>query len=440
MRILVTGAYGFIGSHIVTGLRAAGHEVVGCGRDTGLGLRLHPDIEWIACDFNRDTAPEVWRSRIAGIDAVINCAGILQGSRRYRMEAIHRDTPAALFQACAEQGPRRVIQISALGAGLEAGTAFAATKQAADEILMGLDLDWVVLRPSMIHSRGCYGGTALMRGLAALPILTPLPGRGGQRFQPIHMSDLVRAVVRLVEPDAPSRVLLNAVGPEVMTLRQMIAGIRRWLGLPPTRYLPAPMPLVRLLARAGDALYWLGVRGALCTTTLRQMAAVNTADPAPFAEAVGFMPRRFAEAMATEPAELQDRWHARLFFLRPLLSATLAMFWVGYGVAGVLMAEQMLALLDPPPIGVDRLISLVPMWLGLGATIMLATLLLLRQARTGTGLLLLIMAVAYVSGQTGYTAFIAETGGPRLSQFWLLVPNLPLIAATLVMLAIEDDR
>ncbi|MEE8444305.1 MAG: hypothetical protein V3S44_03090, partial [Alphaproteobacteria bacterium] len=250
----------------------------------------------------------------------------------------------------------------------------------------------------------------------------------------------VRAVMRLVEPEAPSRVLLNAVGPEVMTLREMIAGIRNWLGLAPTRYLPAPMPLMRLLARAGDVLHWLGVRGALRTTTLRQMEAVNTADPAPFAEAVGFMPRRFAEAMAAEPAELQDRWHARLYFLRPLLGATLAFFWVGYGVAGVLMAEQMLALQTPLLEGAERLDALAPMWLGLVATIMLATLLLLRQARTATGLLLLVMAVAYVGGQTGFVALFPRIGGEQLSQFWLLVPNLPLIAATLVMLAIEDDR
>ena len=104
------------------------------------------------------------------------------------------------------------------------------------------------------------------------------------------------------------------------------------------------------------------------------------------------------------------------------------------------MAEQMLALLSPPPIGADRLMSMAPMWLGLAATIMLATLLLLRQARAGTGLLLLILAIAYVSGQTGYMAVFARIGGEQVSQFWLLVPNLPLIAATLVVLAIEDDR
>jgi len=57
MKILVTGAYGFIGSHIVAGLVAAGHRVVGCGRDIALGRRLIPHIDWIACDLNRDTDP-----------------------------------------------------------------------------------------------------------------------------------------------------------------------------------------------------------------------------------------------------------------------------------------------------------------------------------------------------------------------------------------------
>ena len=53
MRCLVTGAYGFIGSAVVAALRREGVAVVGAGRDLELARRIHPDIEWIECDFNK---------------------------------------------------------------------------------------------------------------------------------------------------------------------------------------------------------------------------------------------------------------------------------------------------------------------------------------------------------------------------------------------------
>ena len=73
MRILVTGAAGFIGRHIVAALRAAGHRVVCATRDTERTRRLFPDQESIACDFNRDVTIDAWLPRLAGIDAVVNC-------------------------------------------------------------------------------------------------------------------------------------------------------------------------------------------------------------------------------------------------------------------------------------------------------------------------------------------------------------------------------
>jgi nucleoside-diphosphate-sugar epimerase len=54
MKCLVTGAYGFIGRDVVAALQSEGVSVVGAGRDLALGRRILPDIEWIACDFNRD--------------------------------------------------------------------------------------------------------------------------------------------------------------------------------------------------------------------------------------------------------------------------------------------------------------------------------------------------------------------------------------------------
>jgi len=101
LRILVIGLYGFIGSHIVTALTAAGHEVVCAARRPD---RRFEHLPFVACDLARDTHVEDWLSRLAGIDAVVNAAGILRETRGQTFAAVHRNSPRALFVACARRG------------------------------------------------------------------------------------------------------------------------------------------------------------------------------------------------------------------------------------------------------------------------------------------------------------------------------------------------
>ncbi|MDH3918400.1 MAG: NAD(P)H-binding protein, partial [Rhodospirillales bacterium] len=184
MRILVTGACGFIGGHITSALIAAGHRVVCCVRDPARARRMFPGQVALACDFNRDTEAACWRPRLEDVDAVINCAGILQSRPGQSIAAIHGKAPKALFDACLAAGVRRVIQISALGAEPQAGTAYALSKHEADLHLLSLPLDGTVVQPSLAYTpAGSYGGTSLFRALAALPWLVPVVGRGDQSFQ-----------------------------------------------------------------------------------------------------------------------------------------------------------------------------------------------------------------------------------------------------------------
>lgn len=434
MKILVTGAYGFIGSHIVAGLVTAGHEVVGCGRDIALGRRLIPHIRWTECDLNRDAAPADWAGRLDGVEAVINCAGILQSSAADDIYAIHRRGPVALFEACRAAGVGRVIQLSALGIEPGTETAYADSKRAADEALMAMDLDWIVLRPSLVYASNCYGGTALFRGLATLPFAIPVPGGGHQRFQPIHMDDLVRAVLRLLEPDAPSRILLEPVGPEPMTLRDILSGLRQWLGFAPAPVVAVPMGIVRLAAKLGDLAHWIGMRGSMRSTALSQMSRDNVADMAPFAEAVGFTPRRFADALAAEPAGPQDRWHARLVFLRPLLRFTLGLFWICSGLITAFDPARSDALLILGLAGFDGSLAMAALWGGVAADILLGGLVLADRHVRMAGL-------GMIAVTTGYLAVLSLT----IPELWLdplgpLVKTLPLVPAILIMMVLEDDR
>src|SRR4051794_33355075 len=115
MRVLVTGAYGLIGSAVLARLQAAGHELLGSGRAIVAARRRFPAVRWIEADFHRLTDVDDWLPLVGCVDAVVNCVGAFQNSRRDDLRRIHVAAPAALFAACERAGVRRVIHISAVG-------------------------------------------------------------------------------------------------------------------------------------------------------------------------------------------------------------------------------------------------------------------------------------------------------------------------------------
>ena len=429
MHVLLTGANGFIGRNIAAGLLQAGHTVRAAVRDPGQIARRFPAAEAVACDMNRDVTAAAWVPRLVGVDAVVNCAGILQQSRRQSIEAIHAAAPIALFDACATAGVRRVVQISAISADTAAGTAYARTKKLADDHLRTLDLDWVVLRPSLVYAEGSYGGSSLLRGLAGLPLAIPLVGSGNQPFQPIHADDLAKTVLRALTIPSLARITLEPVGPERLSLRDLVLKLRAWLDLPPAPTVAVPMPLIRAAARIGD---WTG-GGPLNSTALRQLEYGNAAPSDPFVAAIGFAPRSLDEALAARPSHVQDRWHARLYFARPLLRLSLALLWVVSGVVGLTAAS---ALTHPPVAALGVPATLVP------AAVAASSLLdIVIGAAVGLRYRPGALAAAQLAVIGLYTLLLTIVS-PGLwgDPFGPLLKNLPIVGAVLALWAIEEDR
>src|SRR5690242_8611160 len=135
--ILITGASGFIGSHLVVALAAAGHRIVCASRGQPGDIRdsKESQLTYIAADFTRDFDMEVWKKRLAGIDVVINAAGILRKHGSQTFLALHDLAPRALFAAC-QAANVKVVQISALGADENARSRYHLSKKAADEALL----------------------------------------------------------------------------------------------------------------------------------------------------------------------------------------------------------------------------------------------------------------------------------------------------------------
>jgi len=248
MRVIVTGATGFIGRHIASALVAAGHHVTGCARNRDDAFRRYPDIGWIKADFAHDRTMDAWERRLTGHeDLVVNAVGILREHRGQTFEALHYEAPRALFNACVSRGVRRVIHISALGCDERSKRPYEATKLRLERHLATLDLDWVIVRPSLVYGDDSPS-SALFRFLANLPV-TPVIGQGDQILQPIHVDDLALAVQRLARADAPKRTVLELGGPRPVSYKEWLASLR---SKPEPRYVSIPPRLAKAGAQLGD--------------------------------------------------------------------------------------------------------------------------------------------------------------------------------------------
>lgn len=427
MRILLLGASGFIGREILAALAARGHQVVPAVRSAASAPPFATERA-IVVDLDRDIAAGTWLPRLEGIDAVVNCAGILQGTRTHSIDAIHRLSPIALFDACAQAGVRRVIQVSAISAERGAGTDYALTKLAADDHLRASSLDWIVVRPSLVIARGAFGGTALLRAMAALPFAIPVPMAGDQRFQPIHVDDLAALIVKALEGDTLVRRTIDAVGPEVVTLRALLEDYRRWLGFEAVPVVSIPRGLVRAAARLADS-----IGGALNSTSLAQLEYGNTGDYAAFKDATAMEALGWKEQLARYPAHLQDRWHARLHFVRPILRASLAVLWLVSGFAGLAALRQWAPLVASGT-GMHVVAAGAALVVACVANIAIAVLLTRRWKPRRLALVQVLVICGYSAVATIlWPSLWAESLGP-------LLKNVPILAAVLALGAIEEER
>jgi uncharacterized protein YbjT (DUF2867 family) len=394
LRVLVLGAGGFIGRHAAAALHERGHEVT-AGK----------------LDFSRALAPQDWLPALHGIDAVVNAVGIIRERRRQTFKALHEDAPRALFQACVCSGVRRVLQISALGADEEARSRFHLSKRAADEYLAGLDLDWTIVQPSLVF--GEEGESArLFALLAALPV-TPLPGDGRQRVQPIHIADLARAIALLVEHPVKTRV--GAVGAREIALRDWLGVLRAQMGLGRARFVEVPLRAVPVERE-----------------TLEMLQRGNTAPPEGISRILGTAPRAPEQFVAPlEGRRLALR--ARLDWLLPLLRGSVGVVWVVSGVVslGLYPVEESLALLQR--VGLSGALAKAALYgsalldIALGIATFFTRKPLLWKAQIG------LIA--------GYTAIISVF----LPELWLhpfgpVLKNLPMLAALLVLHELEGRR
>lgn len=269
MNILLTGASGFIGQHLLKALQTAGHHVKAVTRSNGF-------------DFNQMTTIDAWLPHLKEVDIVINCVGIIVETGNQTFTTLHYQAPVALFHAGKEANVMKVIQISALGADEQAFTPYQLSKKAADDVLRSLPLKWFVLRPSLVYGKGGKSMEMFQR-LASLPVL-PLINGGKQRIQPVHINDLTDAILHCLT-SSKSNLTLDIVGAHSILLKEWLQLMRSAEGKSPALIISIPYKLSLTIANFGKHIIPL-----MHPDNLRMLKKGNYADTGQLTEFIGRMP------------------------------------------------------------------------------------------------------------------------------------------------------
>lgn len=332
-KVAVLGAYGFIGAACARAFRQDGHDVLGIGRSKEAALASDPDIAWAFRDIARTPAAD-WKKLLQGVDVVVNASGALQDGARDNLVAIHETAVSELLDAL-DGSDTVLIQISAVGVSLDAPTDFFRTKARGDVLVEQSDLNWVILRPSLVIGREAYGGTALLRASAAFPLM-------GFSIYPeapvgtVFIDDLAAAVVTAARGDMGMRFIADITAADERLFRKLMTDLRRWLGYPPWKWeLPLPVALLKGIGRVADGLGWLGWRSPLRTNALVSLENGIAGDPAIWIGRGGTPFRSLEETLKALPATAQERTFARAYLLLPLAIAVLSLFWILSGLIGL---------------------------------------------------------------------------------------------------------
>lgn len=410
MRILLIGASGLIGRHLLHTLRRAGHEVTGAGRGAapaGIGM------PWRQLDMTDLHLASAWQPHLAGFDAVIYCVGIFHTADHAQYERLHHTIPAALFAACTGAGVRRVMYLSALGSDAEAVTPYWRSKGRGEDALRSSALDYTIVRPSLVY--GADGASSRMfLALASLPVAA-LPAGG--KVQPVHIDDLCDAIAALSRPEHRQVRTLDAVGPLPLSLPDYLADLRHGMRAGPALVWSAPSTLVRAISRLTALL----PSSAITPDALVMLQRGGTADASAMSALLerGLRP---PVAFAT-PAQ---RAGAVLAWCLPLARLVLAMLWLWTAYVSWFAWPRQASLAWLAACGVPVSLQ-VPLLAGASAL----------DAAIGGALLwrpprwLWLLQLALVGG---YTAILSAA----LPAFWLhpfgpLSKNLPILVLLLLL-------
>ena len=268
MRVAVTGATGFVGSHVIRRLTASGHQVRILARRMPItALTPGKPLEVVLGDL--DDLPSLHRL-VTGVDAVIHVAGVIKARHAAEFHKVNVEGTRHVAAALAEVSPElRVIHVSSLAAREPALSPYCASKRGGEEAIKALPnpARLTILRPPAVYGPGDAEIFPMFKA-ASLGFCTYPAARQG-RVSLIHAADLAAAIVAAAEVPLPDPVYeLDDGHPGGYAWTEIGAGLSAALGRP-VRMIRVPRPV--LTAIAGGVELHRRVAGSLTALSLAKV-------------------------------------------------------------------------------------------------------------------------------------------------------------------------
>jgi NADH dehydrogenase len=218
MKILIIGGTGFVGKYVVQQALTAGYSVRLLVHTRSSEIN-NPMLEVVTGDIlDKPSLSEAMR----GCDIVINLVGIIKEKPpTVTFEKMHFHGTQNIVDTMTSVGVTRYLHMSALGTSHNAISKYFQTKWLAEEYIRVSNLDFTIIRPSIIWSEES-DFIRQLEDLIKLPVITPVIGNGKNEFQPVHVHDVASCFIASIERPETYKRIFEIGGPDVVTFKELL--------------------------------------------------------------------------------------------------------------------------------------------------------------------------------------------------------------------------
>ncbi|MHC1791155.1 NAD-dependent epimerase/dehydratase family protein [Solidesulfovibrio sp.] len=284
MNIFVTGATGGLGTALLPALAAAGHTVTALARNP----RALPELPGLTGLPGDLLDPDCYAASLTGHDAVLHLAALTHARNAALYHRANVATTADLLAACRSHCPdARFLLVSTRAVGATCG-AYGQSKAEAETLVRQAGLPWVIVRPAEVYGVGRGEAIAALARTCAKGGLLPLPGRGRHILAPVHIDDLLPAIVTALTAPAALGHTYTLAGPDPVSFTDLADAIASHHGKRLFK-IPIPLPLLSLAAFLAGRLLR---RPPLVGDQIARLTCPKATDSSAARADLGFAPRR----------------------------------------------------------------------------------------------------------------------------------------------------